>query len=132
PFAEGFALNLDYAFAWLNVRSGVESSLLNVGIKASGSLMKIGAALNWRLNRRFQLDTGVGLFLPQLNVAGNRQTITVSERQWGVTTNASYLIPLGAAVWLKPVLGYNIFRDDGTFIHYLSFQIGPSFAIRKP
>lgn len=132
PFAERLALNLDYAFAWLNVRSGVEASLLNVGVKASGSLMKIGAALNWRLNRRLQMDAGVGVFLPQLTVRGSGQTITVSERQWGVTTNASYLIPLGAAVWLKPVLGYNIFRDDGTFIHYLTFQIGPSFAIRKP
>ncbi|MCI0692531.1 hypothetical protein L0337_11080 [candidate division KSB1 bacterium] len=132
PFAERLALNLDYAFAWLNVRSGVESSLLDVGVKASGSLMKIGAALNWRLNGRLQLDTGVGLFLPQLTVTGGRQTITVSERQWGVTTSASYFIPLGAAVWLKPVLGYNIFRDDDAFIHYLNFQIGPSFAIKKP
>lgn len=132
PVAERLALNLDYAFAWLNVRKGVEASLLNVGVKASGSLMKIGAALNWHLNRRLQLDTGVGLFLPQLTVVGSRQTITVSERQWGVTTNASYLIPLGAAIWLKPVLGYNIFRDDGAFIHYLTFQVGPSFAIRKP
>jgi hypothetical protein len=132
PFAERFALNLDYAFAWLNVRSGVESSLLNVGVKASGSLMKIGAALNWRLSRRLQMDTGVGLFLPQLTVRGTGQPITLSERQWGVTTSASYFIPLGAAVWLKPVLGYNIFRDDGAFIHYLTVQIGPSFSIRKP
>ncbi len=132
PFAERFALNFDYVFAWLNVRSGVESSLLNVGIKASGSLMKIGTALNWRLSRRLQMDAGVGLFLPQLTVRGSGRTITVSERQWGVTTSASYFIPLGAAVWLKPVLGYNIFRDDGTFIHYLAFQIGPSFAIGKP
>lgn len=132
PIAEQLALNLDYAFAWLNVRRSVESSLLDVGVKASGSLMKIGVALNWRLNHRLQLDTGVGLFLPQLTVTGGRQTITVSERQWGVTTSASYFIPLGAAVWLKPVLGYNIFRDDDAFIHYLSFQIGPSFAIKKP
>jgi hypothetical protein len=132
PLAERFALNLDYAFAWLNVRSGVESSLLSVGVKASGSLMKIGAAFSWRLRSRLQMDAGVGLFLPQLTVKGGRQTLTVSERQWGVATNASYLIPLGAAVWLKPVLGYNIFRDDGTFIHYLTFQIGPSFAIKKP
>ncbi len=132
PIAERFALNLDYAFAWLNVRSGVESSLLNVGVKASGSLMKIGAALNWHLSRRLQMDAGMGLFLPQLTVQGSSRPITVSERQWGVTTNASYLIPLGAAIWLKSVLGYNIFRDDGTFIHYLTFQIGPSFAIGKP
>jgi hypothetical protein len=132
PFAERLALNLDYAFAWLNVRSGVESSLLSVGVKASGSLMKISAALNWRLSHRMQMDAGVGLFLPQLTVKGGRQTLTVSERQWGVTTNASYLIPLSAAVWLKPVLGYNIFRDDGAFIHFLTFQVGPSFAIKKP
>jgi hypothetical protein len=132
PLADRFALNLDYAFTWLNVRSSVESSLLNVGVKASGSLMKIGAAFNWRLNRRLQMDAGVGVFLPQLTVQGSGRTIAVSERHWGLATNASYLIPLGAAVWLKPVLGYNIFRDDGTFIHYLSFQIGPSFAIRKP
>jgi hypothetical protein len=132
PLADRFALNFDYAFAWLNVRRGVESSLLNVGVKASGSLMKIGAALNWRLSRRVQMDAGVGLFLPQLAIKGNRQAITVSERQWGLATNVSYLIPLSAVVWLKPVLGYNIFRDDGAFIHYLNFQIGPSFAIRKP
>ncbi len=132
PFSKRFALNLDYAFTWLNVRNRVETSLLNVGVKASGSLMKIGTALNWRLNRRFQFDVGVGLFLPQLTLNGGSQTITVSERHWGVTTNASYLIPLGAAIWLKPVLGYNIFRDNGPYIHYLVLQIGPSFAIRKP
>ncbi|MGH7451732.1 MAG: hypothetical protein ACRENG_10330 [bacterium] len=131
PFTERFALNLDYAFAWLNVRSSVESSMLNVGVKASGSLMKISAALNWHLRRRLQMDAGVGLFLPQLTIRGSGRTITVSERRWGMTTSASYFIPLGAAVWLKPVLGYNIFRDDGAFIHYLTFQIGPSFAIGK-
>jgi hypothetical protein len=131
PIAKRFALNLDYAFTWLNVRNDVESSLLNVAVKASGSLMKIGTALNWRFSR-LQLDAGVGLFLPQLTIKGSGQTITVSERRWGVTTNAAYLIPLGAAVWLKPVLGYNMFRDDGAFVHYLTFQIGPSFAIRKP
>jgi hypothetical protein len=46
--------------------------------------------------------------------------------------NTSYLIPLGAAVWLKPALGYNFFWDDGPDIHYLTFQIGPSFTIGKP
>jgi hypothetical protein len=78
-----------------------------------------------------QFNLGVGLFLPQVTIKGGRQSITVSERRWGGTAELSYFFPLGSTVWLRSVLEYNIFQDNGPSIHYLSVQTGPSFTIGK-
>ncbi len=132
PLARRLALNLDYAYVPLNVKSGVEGDLLGIGRQASASLMKIGATVNYRFSQRLQLGLGAGLFLPQVTIKDTRQSEVTAERRWGGTLEGAYYFPLASAIWLKSVLGYSIFGDDGPAIQYLTLQTGLGFAIGNP
>jgi hypothetical protein len=133
PVSHRFSVDLSYAYIPLNVKGAVESKLLKYGLKASASLMKVNASLYYRLNRRLLLGVGTGFFLPQVTVRdGHDEPLTFTGRQFGFTVNTAYLIPLGPRVWLKSDLMYNIFFDDAPPIQYLTLQVGPSIAIRKP
>jgi hypothetical protein len=132
PFTQRLALNLDYFYVPLNVKSGIEANLLGLGRQASASLMKIGATMNYRFNPYVQIGLGIGLFLPQVTIKSNRQTTAIADRQWGATLEGAYYLPLTSTIWLKSVLGYNVFRDDGPAIQYLTLQTGLGFAIGKP
>lgn len=131
PLSRRFTVNLSYAFVPLNVKSTVASDLLQNALKASASLMNISASLNYRLNSRLHVGLGSGLFLPQVKVEGGRRPLTVTDRQFGFSANATYFMPLGSKISLKSDLVYNIFMEDGPAIHYLTLQTGPSFAIGK-
>jgi len=131
PLSDRLAVDLSYDYIPLNVKSLVESNLLNYGMKASASLMKIGAALDSRIYRQLHLGLGTGFFLPQVTVKGGRQSITISERHLGFAASASHLLAIGSAAWLKSILQYNIFLDNGPAIHYLTVQTGVGIGIGK-
>ncbi|MCG3118057.1 MAG: hypothetical protein ALAOOOJD_00191 [bacterium] len=132
PVSKRLSVNLNYDYMPLNVKSAVEANLLNYGMRATASLMKISAAAEARVYHRWHLGLGTGLFLPQVTVNGGRQSITVSERRLGFAANTAYLLPLGPAAWVKSSLAYNIFLDNGPAIHYLTLQSGLSIGIGKP
>jgi hypothetical protein len=93
--------------------------------------MKISAALNSQIYRQFYFGLGTGLFLPQVTLQGGRQSITVSDRHLGFAANAAHFLALGSKAWLKSILEYNIFLDNGPAIHYLTLQTGLSIGIGK-
>lgn len=132
PVTPRLALNVEYAYVPLNVKSGVEANLLGIGRQASASLMKIGATVNYRFSQRIQAGLGAGLFLPQVTIKGSRQSSAFADRRWGATLEGAYYFPLASAIWLKSGLSYNIFNDDGPAIQYLTLQTGLGFAIGKP
>jgi len=131
PLSKRMALQFDLAYVPLNIKSSIDAQLLGVGMKASGSLIKIGTAVNYRIKPRVALGLGGGLFLPQVSITGSTRTVTVSDRRWGIAMEATYQFPLTAAVGLKSGLAYHLFRDNGPAIHYFTFQFGPSFKIGK-
>jgi len=131
PLSGQFSVNLNFAYLPLNVKGGVESELLDVGMMASASLMKINSSLNYRVNERWQIGVGVGLFLPQLTITGGGQSLTVSDRHFGIAAELAHFLPLGSRVWLKSMLEYDLFLDDGPSIQSLSIQTGPSFTIGR-
>jgi hypothetical protein len=122
---------LNYDYIPLNVKSSVESKLLTYGMKASASLMKISAALDRRIYQRFHVGLGAGLFLPQVKVNDSRQSITLADRHLGFAASAAYWLPLGPTVWLRSLLEYDIFLNNGPAIHYLTLQTGLSVGLRK-
>jgi hypothetical protein len=132
PLSERLAVNLSYDYVPMNVKSEVESMLLNYGLTASASLMKLSAALESRIYQNFHAGLGAGLFVPQVVLKDGRQSLTLAERRLGFAANAAHLLPLGPAAWLKSILEYNIFLDDGPAIHYLTLQTGLSIGIGKP
>ena len=131
PLSNRLSVNLNYDYLPLNVKSGVETTLLKYGKKASASLMKLSAALDSRVYRQFHVGLGAGLIMPQVTVKDSRQSITAAERHWGVATNVAHFLPLGPAAWLKSSVEYDIFLDNGPAIHYLTLQTGLSIGIGK-
>jgi hypothetical protein len=131
PLSDRLAVNLNYDYVPLNVRSGVESKLLNFGMKASASLMKISAALDRRLYQRLHVGLGAGLFLPQVKINDSRQSLTLADRHLGFAASVAHWLPLGPKVWLRSMLEYDIFLDNGPAIHYLTLQTGLSVGLRK-
>jgi len=131
PLSNRLSVNLNYDYIPLNVKSAVEANLLNYGAKASASLMKISAALDSRLYRRFHVGLGAGLFLPQVTVRDSRKSLTISDRHLGFAASAAHLLPLGPAAWLKSILEYDIFLASGPAIHYLTLQTGLSIGFGK-
>ncbi|GEM_PF-6213550 len=131
PLSNRLAVNLSYEYIPLNVKSAVEARLLNYGMKASASLMRVSAALDASLTQRLQVGLGAGLFLPQVTIKGGQQSLTVAERQLGFGAGAAHLTPLGPAAWLRSSVEYNIFLDSGPAIHYLTLQTGLSIGIGK-
>jgi hypothetical protein len=131
PWSGSFSVSLHFAYVPLNLNSEVESDFLDARSKASGSLMKINGSLNYRFNQRLHLGVGAGLFLPQVTVTGRYRPSTISDRHFGFAADVAYYLPLGSRVWLKSMLEYNVFLDDGPAIQSLAFQAGPSFAIGR-
>jgi len=131
PLSNRLSVNLSFDYLPLNVKSGVETTLLKYGKKASASLVKLGAALDSRVYRQFHVGLGAGLIMPQATVKDSRQSITAAERRLGVATNVAHFLPLGPAAWLKSSVEYDIFLDDGPAIHYLTLQTGLSLGIGK-
>jgi len=132
PLTSRFTVLLNLAYVPLNVKSDVESALLDIGLMASASLIKIGSTLNYRLNERWQFGAGVGVFLPKLTISGSGRSLIVSDRHFGFASEVAYFIPVGSRIWLKSVLVYDIFLDDGPAIHSLAVQTGPIFSFGKP
>lgn len=131
PLAERLFLNLNYAYAPLNVNRSKEAELLSTGLKASASLAMVTAALHWRWSPNLQIGMGAGMYLPQMTVQSSRQTMTISNRQLGLALGATHQLALGANLWLRSQLAYNVFLDQGPAIHFLAFQVGPCFGIGK-
>jgi hypothetical protein len=131
PLSNRLSVNLNYDYIPLNVRGAVEANLLNYGLKASASMMKISAAVESHIYQRFYLGLGAGLFLPQVTVKGGSSSMTISDRHLGFASSAAHLLPLGPAAWLRSMLEYDIFLDNGPAIHYLTLQTGLSIGIGK-
>ena len=129
PISRRFSLGLRVDYVPLNIKDGVQASLLDVGLQASGSLMRISTTMNYRLSPRLQAGLGFGLYLPKVTVSGGEEKLTVSDRFFGVGANTAYLLPLGSRVWLKSVIEYNAFKADEDIVGYLSIHTGPSIAI---
>ena len=132
PLASRFNLNLGYAFIPLNIKSAVAARLLNFGLDASASMIRLTGGLDYHWKERVLLGASVGVFFPQVTVKGASRSLTVSDRQLGLALNAAYLLPLTASVWLRPEAGYHFFMDQGPVIHYLTLKAGACFAIGKP
>lgn len=132
PLSGKLTVNLNLSYIPLNVNGDVEMALLAAGLKASASLLKISSSLNYRLNERWQFGGGLGIFMPKLTVSGAGNSLTVSDRHFGVAADVSHFLPLGSRVWLRSFLEYNIFLDDGPAIHSLVLQTGPIFTFGKP
>ncbi len=131
PLSTKFSLDLNYAYLALRLRKSAESQLLRYGLKGSASLVQIGGVVNYRFAPRWEAGLGTGLYLPQVKVEGNRQSASLSDRQWGWMLALARLFPLNKTVWLKATLAYNLFLDKGPAIHFFALQIGPSFAIGR-
>jgi hypothetical protein len=133
PLSGPLSVNLNCAYIPLNVKSDIESALLEFGVTASASLIQLTGDLSYRYNDRWQFSAGIGVFLPHLSIDGGRQSgLIVSDRHFGFSAGAAYFWPIGSRIWLRSALGYNIFLDDGPAIQSLTLQTGPSFAIGKP
>ena len=131
PLSQRLFLNLNYAYAPLNLDSDKEAELLRRGVKGSASLALVTATLNWRWRNNFQALGGTGLFLPQANLQSTRGGITISDRKLGFTLGAAHQFVFGPNLWLRSQLTYNVFLDQGPAVHFLALQFGPSFSIRK-
>jgi len=131
PLTEKMSLHLDYAYAPLNVNSAKETELLRNGLKGSASLAIITSTLNWRWRKNLYAGVGAGLYLPQATLRSSRQTMTLAGRQLGLALSAGHQLALGTNLWLRSQLSYNVFLDRGPAIHFLSVQVGPSFAIGR-
>ena len=126
------AVAFNYGFIPLSLKSQVESDLLQYGLTSTSSLMEAGIAVSYRYGERWRIGLGPALFLPQANLKGSNQSITVSERHFGMVLQSSYQIPLGATIWLQPSLQYQVFWNDGVPVRYLTLTIGPSFRLGNP
>jgi hypothetical protein len=131
PLSDRMSVNLNYDYIPLNVKSSVESSLLTYGMKASASLMKISAALERQIYHHFHAGLGAGIFLPEVKVNDSRQSITLADRYFGFAASATHWLPLGSIVWLRSLLEYDIYLNNGPAIHYLTLQTGLSIELRK-
>jgi hypothetical protein len=132
PLSGRLTVSLNLAYVPLNVNGDVEDALLAAGLKASASLLKISSALNYKLNDRWQLGAGLGVFMPKLTVSGAGNSLTVSDRHFGFAVDVSHFLPLGSRVLLRSFLEYDIFLDDGPAIHSLVLQTGPIFSFGNP
>jgi len=131
PLSERMSVNLNLAYIPLNIKGDVESSLLDVGLMGSASVLKITSSLNYRWNDRWRVGAGIGVFMPKLTVNGAGNSLTVSDRHFGFAADLSHFLPLGSHILLRSVLEYSVFMDDGPAIHSLNFQTGPSFTIGR-
>ncbi len=131
PLAEKLFLSLDYAYSPLNVSAKKETELLTSGLKGSASLAIVTAALDWRWRNNFFAGAGAGMFLPQASLQSSRQTMTISDRQLGLSFGAGHQLALGANLWLRTQLSYSVFLDQGPAIHFLALHVGPCFGIGR-
>ena len=131
PLADRLSLNLNYAYAPLNVNQRKEAELLSNGLKASASLAQVTATAQWLWSNNLHFGVGAGLFLPQATVQSSRQSMTISDRQLGISLSATHQLALGAGLALRSQLAYNAFLNQGPVIHFLALQLGPSFVIGK-
>ncbi|MGH7495170.1 MAG: hypothetical protein ACREOO_22595 [bacterium] len=129
PLSERLSLNLNYAYAALNVSSRKEMDLLRIGLKGSASLAMVTATVHWLWRNNLQAGVGAGLFLPQASLRSSRQTMTISDRRLGFSLGAAHQLVLGSNLWLRSQLSYNVFLNQGPAIHFLAVQIGPCFGI---
>lgn len=131
PLSERLLLNLNYAYAPLNINSRKETDLIQRGLKGAASLATVTATVNWRWRKEFEACAGAGLFLPQASLRSSRSNMTVSERRLGFSVGAANQLVLGANVWLRSQLSYNVFLNQGPAIHFLALQVGPCFGIGR-
>lgn len=131
PLTHRLDLNLNYAYVPLNLKGPVSDQLLALGLEASATLMKIGAGVDLHYDRHWDFGASLGVFLPQVNVSGATRSLSMTERQWGITAHAIYNFSVGSKIWLKSMLAYNAFLDEGPVIQYFTIQIGPCFTIGR-
>lgn len=131
PLSRHWDLNLNYVWSPLRLKGPIARQLLNLGLKAEAALIKIGAGCDYRLHPRWTLGVGLGWFLPQITISGAGGSAMLSDRRWGAAAHLTQHLLLGERFWLQSRLQYHAFLDEGPAIHYVTFQIGPSFAIGR-
>ncbi len=131
PLSPRWGLNLNYAYSPLRLKGPIAQQLLNLGLQSSAALIKVGAGLDYQVHPRWTLGLGLGWFLPQIKITGASRTATLTDRRWGAAAHLTQQLPLGERIWLQSRLQYHAFLDEGPAIQYLTFQIGPSFAMGR-
>lgn len=131
PLSPRWGLNLNYAYSPLRLKGSIAQQLLNLGLQGSAAMIKVGAGLDYQVHPRWTVGVGLGWFLPQIRITGARRAATLTDRRWGAVAHLTQHVPLGERIWLQSRLQYQAFLDEGPVIQYLTFQIGPSFAMGR-